>query len=221
MIYNRLRDSLPAWLSRWVMHFEARIAEELRAFSQSLPANARVLDAGAGEAKHRPFFAKHRYTGVDLAIGDQRWDYSRIDAVADLEALPFRDSSFDAAINIVTLEHVRRPAKVLAEIARVLKTNGTLLIVVPLEWEVHQAPHDYFRYTRHGLEMLLIESGLRVERLQPVGGIFRVLSRRMLNSMRVTPVAALLAPLAVLLPALDGLDSAKESTPGYVCIARK
>jgi SAM-dependent methyltransferase len=141
--------------------------------------------------------------------------------VADLEALPFRDSSFDAAINIVTLEHVRRPAKVLAEIARVLKTNGTLLIVVPLEWEVHQAPHDYFRYTRHGLEMLLIESGLRVERLQPVGGIFRVLSRRMLNSMRVTPVAALLAPLAVLLPALDGLDSAKESTPGYVCIARK
>ena len=102
MIYNRLRDSLPGWLSRWIMHFEARIAEELRAFSQSLSANARVLDAGAGEAKHRPFFAKHRYTGVDLAIGDQRWDYSRIDAVADLEALPFRDSSFDAAINIVT-----------------------------------------------------------------------------------------------------------------------
>ncbi len=209
------------WLPRYVLDFEARIDCALRAFAATLAPGAVLLDAGAGEAKHRAVFPQQRYIAVDLAVGDQQWDYSRLDALADLEALPFPAHTFDAALNIVTLEHVREPRQVMREISRVLKPGGRLLIVVPLEWEVHQAPHDYFRYTKHGLEYLLSEAGLTVEWLEPAGGIFRLLSRRMLSAIKVHPIALLLAPIALLLPLLDGLDRERDSTLGYLCVARK
>ncbi|MGH9663170.1 MAG: class I SAM-dependent methyltransferase, partial [Bryobacteraceae bacterium] len=109
---------LPSPLRRYILHFEARIEDAVAAFAASLPPSARVLDAGAGEGAYAPNFRAHRYTGVDLGIGDASWNYHGLDVVADLSALPFRDACFDAALNIVTLEHVRDPARVLAELAR-------------------------------------------------------------------------------------------------------
>ena len=209
------------WLPRYVLDFEARIDAALEGFAQSLAPGALLLDAGAGEARHRARFPHQRYVAVDLAVGDQQWDYSRLDALADLQALPFPDRTFDAALNIVTLEHVREPKRVVSEIARVLKPGGRLLLVVPLDWEVHQAPHDYFRYTRHGLAYLLDEAGLEIEWLKPAGGIFRLLSRRMLSAVKVHWAAAILAPVALLLPLLDGLDRQCDSTLGYLAVARK
>ncbi len=181
-----------------------------------------VLDAGAGESRHRSAFSRQRYVGVDLAIGDPAWNYHALDAVADLERLPFHDGTFDAALNIVTLEHVRHPDLVLAEIGRVLKPGAALLLITPLEWEEHQAPHDYFRFTRHSLAFLLREAGFRVERSEPAGGIFRLLSRRMLNVLATSWLAGLvLAPAALLLPLLDGWDKKRTSTLGYVTLARR
>ncbi len=62
---------------------------------------------------------------------------------------------------MVTLEHLPEPGLALAEIARTLEPGGRLLIAAPHEWEVHQAPHDYFRYTRYGLQYLLERAGVR------------------------------------------------------------
>ena len=130
-------------------------------------------------------------------------------------------------MNIVTLEHVREPRRVVEEIARVLKPGGRLLLVVPQEWEVHQAPHDYFRYTRYGLRYLLESAGLEVERIEPVGGYFRLLSRRLLNGLQFFPgvlffpAALLFAPPALVLPWLDALDRERNFTLGYICRARK
>src|SRR5207249_2132857 len=75
-------------------------------FAAALPQGARVLDAGAGEGKYAGFFRAHRYCGLDFALGDAAWDYSDLDVVADLLALPFHDECFDACLNVVTLEHV-------------------------------------------------------------------------------------------------------------------
>lgn len=227
MIYARVQRMLPGWLHRHLLHFDAVLEESVEAFAATVPAGARVLDAGAGEARHARHFARHRYTPVDLAIGDATWDYTRIQALADLTALPFGDGAFRAALNIVTLEHVREPQRVIGELARVLEPGGTVLLVVPHEWEVHQAPHDFFRYTRYGLRHLLEQAGLEVERLEPVGGYFRLMARRLLNGLQffpglAFPLAALfLAPPALLLPLLDGLDQEKNFTLGYVCVARK
>ncbi|MEO8098426.1 MAG: class I SAM-dependent methyltransferase [Acidobacteriota bacterium] len=226
-MYSKLRGILPAPLARYVMHFEAEIERSVAGFGESLPKGIRVLDAGAGEGNYRGNFAAQRYCALDLGVGDQGWDYSTLDVTGDLSALPFRDGAFDAALNVVTLEHVREPARVVEELARVLAPGGTLLLIAPHEWEEHQQPHDYFRYTRYGLRYLLERAGFREIRVEPVGGFFRLLSRRLLNALQFFPgpvalVAALFfGPPALLLPLLDSLDRERNFTLGYICSARK
>ncbi len=222
MTYAEARRRLPGWLRKRVFTFETFIEESVSAFAQSLPAGARLLDAGAGEAQYARFFPHVRYVGVDLAVGDPAWDYRRLHAIADLEHLPFPGAVFDAALHIVTLEHLARPAEALKELARVMRSGAALLLVAPQEWEVHQAPHDYYRYTRYGLEHLLAQAGFRIEEIRPAGGLFLVISRRLLNACQLVPwLLPLFAPLALVAAALDPLDHRKNFTLGYRCLARR
>jgi SAM-dependent methyltransferase len=227
MRYAALRRVLPRPLLRYILHFEDSIERAVLEFARSLPDGAAVLDAGAGEARHGDAFRRQRYVAADLGVGDPRWDYSKLDCFADLAALPFPDGMFDGCVNIVTLEHVRDPLKVLKETARVLAPGGRLLLVVPADWEVHQAPHDYYRYTRYGVRYLLESAGFTAMHVLAVGGYFRMISRRLFDGLRffrgawIVPATALLAPPALLLPLFDHLDRARDFTLGYVCTARK
>lgn len=227
MRYRAIRRRLPRKLYRRLLAFEAAIEDAVAAFAASLPPGVRVLDAGAGEGAYAAHFLRQRYVGVDLAVGDPGWDYSRLDVIADLAALPFPDGCFEACLNIVTLEHVREPARVLAEIRRVLMPGGRLLLAVPQEWEIHQAPHDYFRYTRYGLAYLLEQAGFRLESLEAAGGFFCLLARRLLNALQffrgpAFVLAALaVVPAALVLPWLDRLDRERDFTLGYLCTGVK
>jgi SAM-dependent methyltransferase len=225
--YDRLRDLMPAPLRRWVQHYEAITEDAVEAFSKSLPDRSRVLDAGAGEGQYKHYFARHRYCGFDLGVGDAAWNYTQLDVLGDLAALPFRDAAFDACISIVTLEHVQRPRRVVCEMARALAPGGRILIVTPFEWEEHQQPHDYFRFTRYSLRYLLDQAGFDQIAIRPVGGFFRLLSRRMLAALKFFPGpsifigAIFFVPPALLLPLLEPLDRRQDFTLGYICSARK
>jgi len=63
------------------------------------------------------------YVGVD--IQPQR-EY--VDVVANASVLPFRDESFDVVISTETLEHVKDWHTVVAELKRVLKQRGLLVV---------------------------------------------------------------------------------------------
>jgi SAM-dependent methyltransferase len=229
--YTGIAYRLPRPLRRHILHFEVEIEDAVRTFAESLPAGTRVLDAGAGEGQYAHWFSGQRYCAVDLAVGDAAWDYSRLDVMADLTELPFHASAFSAAIHIVTIEHLREPARALAEIARTLAPGAALLVAAPHEWEVHQAPHDYFRYTRYGLQYLLETAGFAKPDIRPAGGYFRLLARRLLNGLQFftggvrwlffLPAALLVVPPALILPFFDFLDRDRNFTLGYICIARK
>jgi SAM-dependent methyltransferase len=227
VIYDRLRDHLPAFVKRYVMHFEASIEDAVEKFRSSLPENARVLDAGAGEGNYKHYFCEMRYCGLDLGIGDQGWNYSALDVVGDLSAMPFRDATFEACLNVVTLEHVKDPAGVILEISRVLAPGAKFLLIVPFEWEEHQQPHDYFRFTRYSLAYMLEGAGFEGVSIEPVGGFFRMMSRRMLGALQFFPGisiiigAVLFVPMALLLPLLEPLDRRRNFTLGYICSARR
>lgn len=225
MIYRSLAGLVPHWLRSHILHFESTLESSAAAFAASIPSGARVLDAGAGELRYAHLFRSHRYVAADLAVGDPRWDYGKLDCIADLTTLPFRDAAFDACVNIVTLEHVREPAAVVAELGRILRPGGRLFLCAPLEWEVHQSPHDYYRYTLHGLRYLLERAGFDQIEIQPVGGFFRLLSRRLWNGLQFFPGPAFFlgalafAPAALILPFFDFLDKRRDFTPGYICHA--
>jgi len=231
MKHSTIAYKLPRPLRRHVLHFESEIEDAVIEFAAKVSEGARVLDAGAGEGQYANKFQAQRYCGVDLAVGDAFWNYSQLDAIADLTALPFRAGVFDAAIHIVTIEHLREPARALQEIARVLRPGRPLLLAAPHEWEVHQAPHDYYRYTRYGLKYLLESAGFEVTELRAAGGYFRLLARRLLNGLQFfaggmrwiwfLPAAMLLVPPALVLPFLDFLDQDRNFTLGYICTAKR
>jgi SAM-dependent methyltransferase len=103
-----------------------------------------VLDCGAGS---RP----QRTAGV---VNVEIVDYPSTDVLAIGEALPFADNSFDAALSLAVLEHVRDPFKCAQELLRVVKPGGELLIDVPFLQPVHGFPHHYYNMTAQGLANL-------------------------------------------------------------------
>ncbi len=103
-----------------------------------------VLDCGAGA---RP----QRTAGV---VNVEIVDYPSTDVLAIGEALPFADHSFDAALSLAVLEHVRDPFKCAQELLRVVKPGGELLIDVPFLQPVHGFPHHYYNMTAQGLANL-------------------------------------------------------------------
>ncbi len=174
---------LPNSLRRALDPFESAVHDQLSQFAAELPANALVLDAGAGECQHAPLFRRQRYVSLDNTLGDEDWDYSKLDFIGDLESIPFDHEAFDAVISVVVLEHTREPKRVVTEMGRVTRKSGRIFLVVPNQWEVHQAPNDFFRFTRHGVEYIMNAAGFRVERIQPVGGFGWLMARRSVNAL--------------------------------------
>jgi len=138
-----------------------------------------ILDAGAGECRFKEKLKYARYVAVDATYGDQSWDYSKIDIVSSLDCLPFEADRFDLIICTQVLEHVQDPQRVLTEICRTLKPGGVVLVSAPQGWGVHQAPHDYFRFTRYGLSHLLSRAGFEKITITPSSGYFGYLANRL------------------------------------------
>ncbi|MFN8094477.1 MAG: class I SAM-dependent methyltransferase [Vicinamibacteria bacterium] len=127
----------------------------------------RVLDVGCGGRPYEPFVEPGgRYFGLDA----QRTAASVPDAWGSAVRLPIADRSIDAVLCTQVLEHVPDPPAVILEAARVLRPGGRLILTAPQAWCLHEAPHDYFRFTRYGLEALCRSAGLAPELVRPQGG---------------------------------------------------
>ena len=208
------------------------IESEVKQASERLKEGQIVLDAGAGEARHKIHFKQGRYIALDAGYGDGTWDYSKLDIRGDLENVPLRNASVDCILCMVVLEHCRNPRQVLLEFARVLKSGGTLIMVVPFLWEEHQVPHDYFRFTRYGVHCLFESSPFRLDLVSPMGGFFWLCARRSVallsffqRSWRWIPFAVLAPFFGLLFPlvlyCMDGFDQAKNYSLGFRIRATK
>ncbi len=131
-----------------------------------------LCDLGCGEAPYRAFFEQYvdRYIGID-------WSESlhaiHADIIADLNApLPMASEVADTVVSISVLEHLCAPQIMLGEACRILKPGGILILQVPWQWWIHEAPHDYFRYTPYGLRYLLTQAGFRDITIEPQSGFF-------------------------------------------------
>ncbi|MEM5364795.1 class I SAM-dependent methyltransferase [Paraburkholderia azotifigens] len=173
----------------------------------------KVLDVGAGESPWRGWLSKDaEYHGIDVGNADEFGMSSEREGITyyDGRKIPFEDAHFDNAICIEVLEHAEDPELLLSEIARVLKSGGPLLLTVPWSARRHHIPHDFHRFTRERLHIMLADAGfvnvVIRERGSDIGVIankLTVLTIRLLKPTRKadlvwTGVLALLcAPLAV------------------------
>jgi|GEM_PF-3407384 len=106
-----------------------------------------------------------------LDSSEQVYDDSQLrpDHVGDVQAMPaIPDGHFGTVICTEVLEHVRRPDLAAAELLRVTRPGGTLIVSVPFLYHFHPCPLDLRRFTHQGLSELVKDAGWHVEEL---GGI--------------------------------------------------
>lgn len=119
----------------------------------------RILNAGCGQRDLTSFFVKNGATTVDncdltTPIPDA--------IICDLVNVPKESDSYDAILCNAVLEHVQFPDRVVAELRRLVKPGGYLVLCIPFLQPYHPKP-DYRRYTREGMLELA-----RIHDLEPV-----------------------------------------------------
>lgn len=120
----------------------------------------RVLDVGAGESPWRDLMPGATYVGLDTSHSDAFGMSRRRDVVYyDGGEMPFEDDEFDHVLCTEVLEHVDEPLPFLADLHRVLRPGGTLVLTVPWSARVHHIPYDYYRFTPFALGLLLTSAG--------------------------------------------------------------
>lgn len=121
--YHRTPD--PSW--DYYPTYLAKLTA-VRRYLDALPASTRVLDAGCGEGVIVEEYAERlAITGVDANYASARVRHGSV------TALPFEDGSFDRALCLDVLEHLQyeEQPRALAELFRVLRPGGELLVSVP------------------------------------------------------------------------------------------
>ena len=136
-------------------------------------ARGRLLDIGAGDRWISGAVGPDvEYLALDYPATGRDLYRARPDVFADAHALPFPDASFDAVVCLEVLEHVRDPARVLREIARILRPGGRAWLSMPFLYPLHDAPFDFQRFTEFGLRRDLGTAGLEPRAFhRPLGAI--------------------------------------------------
>lgn len=220
----------PQWLLGSNREMVARIA--------SLP-KGRILDIGCANrwvAGHLP--SGCQYVGVDYPATGGLLYGSRPDVFADAARLPVRDGVVDALVMLEVLEHLRFPSAALCEAARVLRPGGRLLLSVPFLYPIHDAPHDFQRFTTYGLAREIESAGLIVVEVVPslgsaqsaglvaclaLAGMSAEAVRHRRLSLMLVPFLLIALPAVNLLAWVAGrmLPSWSALTAGYVLVASK
>lgn len=116
--------------------------------------------------------------------------------VADGHDIPLADQCVDAVCVQAVLEHVVDPARVVAEIERVLKPGGVVYAETPFMQQVHEGAYDFTRFTELGHRWLW-RRFTAVDR-GPLGGpglslywSIRYFLRGLLRNRRIADVASI------------------------------
>ncbi len=126
-----------------------------------------VLDAGGGVGAHLAQIPAARVR-VDCEISLQRLRQgkARYAALQFVQAsgyhLPVVDGGFDTIISIDVIEHLRDPASYMAEIQRVLRPGGRLILQTP-NYPVKRL-YDLVNYWRHAWRRTLADDPTHVSR---------------------------------------------------------
>ena len=182
------------------------IAKYLRALAPQV--QGRVLDVGCGQKPYVGFFSASEYVGLELDTPENRRK-NNADRFYDGRHFPFADFEFDTVLCSQVLEHIFEPSDFLAEIHRVLRPHGVLVLTAPFVWDEHEQPYDYARYSSFGLKYLLSKHGFRVETeqktLADVSALFQLgnaylykVTRTRFALLNLALTAVLMAPVSLL-----------------------
>ncbi len=120
--------------ARMVVHIDdTAIAAVTDAIRRHVPADAHVLDIMSSYRSHLPEEV-HYQEVVGLGMNEAELQANKqltryvVHNLNKNPHLPFEDAQFDAVINTVSVQYLKRPVEVFREVARVLKPGGVSLV---------------------------------------------------------------------------------------------
>ena len=195
-------------------------------------ASGKLLDIGCGEKPYAqmaaPFIDEH--IGVDYE--DTAHDQTNIDLYGTAYEIPVENNAYDTILCTDVLEHLAEPMRAVKEAFRVLKPGGYAIYTVPLFWHLHEEPHDYYRFTKYGLDYMFKENGFDVIEIKALSGFFATFGQEFayfLNSLRrggrrnplwwiIPPIALMVQGVAFL---LNKIEHSKRFTMEYIAVLKK
>ncbi len=161
---DRSRAAPQIWHTDWLV-----LRDLSRVVREQAGANVRpgslMVDLGCGDMPYADMMRQMRidYRGADIDDGASL----RID---EQGRVPLADGAAGAVLSLQVLEHVRDLDAYCAEIRRLLRDDGVLLLSTHGTWLYHPHPEDHRRWTRTGLVADLADRGLVVEDIQAIAG---------------------------------------------------
>lgn len=207
----------PANLDRYTIRtaiFEA-IKNNLSRFS------GRFLDVGCGKMPYKEYILDNsnvqEYIGLDIETALVYDAQIKPDFYWNGEQMLFDNNSFDCAFATEVLEHCPEPEIVLKEVFRVLKPKGIFFFTVPFLWNLHEVPHDEYRYTPFSLKRHLSNAGFKDIEIKATGGWHASLAQMLGLWVRRSPMkgnrrkflSKLIKPIMKILIKLDKTEQIK------------
>lgn len=191
-------------------------------------AHGKLLDVGCGKMPYKSIFLPNvsKYVGIDK-------NSEEADIKNDFLKTDIPDKSFDTVLCTQVLEHAPEPQKLLSKIYKILKKNGILILTVPFTGYLHEVPHDYFRYTKFGLQFMLKNANFRIVYIKAEGNWISSIGQEIISYLEPTynrfllkyPKRLLQLSVLLLIKVLSSLPEryimSKYSVINYIVVAKK
>ncbi|GIU82441.1 MAG: class I SAM-dependent methyltransferase [Acidobacteria bacterium] len=132
-----------------------------------------VLDVGCGLMPYRKIIESNpkveKYIGMDWQ-SPLYSEFLKPDLEWDGKKIPLEDESVDCVMATEFLEHYADTEEILREIWRVLRYDGIVFATVPFVWNLHEIPHDEYRFTPFSLERFFANAGFKNIEISALGG---------------------------------------------------
>lgn len=142
VVLRRLRDTMDEVVERYLVGRETGV----------------LVDVGAGSTPYRPLLEPHvgKYRTADLPGEGAELE------IDEQGRVPLPDARADVVLSNQVLEHVDDPGAHVAELVRLLRPGGILVLSTHGYWMYHPTPGDFWRWTGPGLRKVLAGGGLEV-----------------------------------------------------------
>ena len=165
---NKIKLIIPQiiWNPIYITIYKTKKSVKKLIFNCNINNQHKWIDVGCGLMPYEKYFPKGSYIGVDVKESGAKDSMKNPDYYYDGLSLPFDSYSVDGVISTQVLEHVPNARKLIKEMNRIIKPNGSLILSIPFVWEEHEIPYDYTRFTSYGISEILNDTGFEIEEIK-------------------------------------------------------
>lgn len=191
-------------------------------------AYGKLLDVGCGKMPYKMIFLPRvrAYTGID-----KRSDIANIKS--DFLKTKIKSESYNTVLCTQVLEHTPDPQRFLRKISKILTKKGVLILTVPFTGNLHEVPHDYYRFTPYVLEYMLKKEKFEILYIMAEGNWISSIGLELISYLEPTfnkfflkyPKRLLQLCILIIVRTLSFLPERftkkKYSAINYIAVARK